>query len=273
MIPRNAPSSPNTTMRAALTTLSVVFSRTVPTTRSTVSASSGAQFGSVNGLPGMREPTIAGSGQGRFGDDLARVGVDRDRPVVARRRCRSPPTGRGTCRSRRTCRCRRTSSSRHGRARTSRLVPFSTAALASAATAPRSSGVCITASGVGVGSDFRCVGRGLRRGRGFRRRLARRSAPASESRRRSARRVVCSRCSLGVAGRGRLFRCSADVSKSASPAAAVSAGASIATELVGVVAAAAGLGTTTPSAATATRARRGAEPARVRAAPFERPDV
>ena len=35
------PSSPNTMMRAAFTTLSVVFSRTVPTTRSTVSATGG----------------------------------------------------------------------------------------------------------------------------------------------------------------------------------------------------------------------------------------
>ena len=35
----------------------VVRSRTVPTTRSTVSARSAAQFGSVNGFPGMAEET------------------------------------------------------------------------------------------------------------------------------------------------------------------------------------------------------------------------
>ena len=61
--------------------------------------------------------TIAGSGQRCFGDDLTRVGVDRER---ARHRSSSmpiTPPGRGTCRSRRTCRCRRTRRA-HGRTRT-----------------------------------------------------------------------------------------------------------------------------------------------------------
>ena len=55
--PRMAASRPNTTARDAVTSGFVVRSRTEPTTRSIVSAMSAAQFGSVNGLPGMAEET------------------------------------------------------------------------------------------------------------------------------------------------------------------------------------------------------------------------
>ena len=56
-MPRMPASNPYTTARDAVTSGFVVRSRTVPTTRSIVSAMSAAQFGSVNGLPGMAEET------------------------------------------------------------------------------------------------------------------------------------------------------------------------------------------------------------------------
>ena len=53
VMPRKAASNPNTTARVTCTTGLVARSRTVPTTRSTVSAMSAAQFGSVNGFPAI----------------------------------------------------------------------------------------------------------------------------------------------------------------------------------------------------------------------------
>ena len=63
MTPRIAASSPNTIAAGAVTTGVGRLSRTVPTTRSTVSARSAAQFGSVNGLPGMAADTSSSGRQ------------------------------------------------------------------------------------------------------------------------------------------------------------------------------------------------------------------
>src|SRR5687768_6098001 len=77
--PRIAARSPYTRPRVTVTIGLVVLSRTVPTTRSMVSARSAAQFGSVNGFPGMGDDTTGPRGTHRM---TSAVGQEHDVAVI-----------------------------------------------------------------------------------------------------------------------------------------------------------------------------------------------